>query len=110
VSQYNTRLAYALSEAARKFKNGVFQKNLARVVTRSNHQESLFENNKSYSPVYEYPCLLAIATISDLDVIQFDVTPACRHSTYKEENHIGQPDRYADPRKRNWVWHLFASW
>jgi len=49
----------------------------------------------------EYPHLLAIATITDLDVIQFDVTPACDHSTFKEEIHIGQPDRCADPRKRN---------
>ena len=58
----------------------------------------------------EYPHLLAIATISDLDVIRFDVTPACDHSTFKEEIHMGQPDRCADPRKRNQMWHLLASW
>ena len=48
-----------------------------------------------------YSHLLAIATISDLDIIQFDVTPVCDHSTFKEEIHMGQPDRYADPRERN---------
>jgi len=59
---------------------------------------------------FEYPRLLAIVTISDLDVIQFDVTPAYLHSTFKDEIHMGQPDRYADPRKRSSVWHLLASW
>ena len=29
----------------------------------------------------------------DLDVIQFDVTPAYLHSTFKEDIHMGQPDR-----------------
>jgi len=84
---------------------------MARVVSRSNHQESFIDHNKSFSPVtgLEYPRLLAIATISDLDVIQFDVTPICLHSTF-EEIHMVQLDRYADPRKRNWVRHLFASW
>ena len=37
----------------------------------------------------------------DLDVIQFDVTPVWLHSTSKEEIHMGQPDRYANPRKRD---------
>ena len=46
----------------RKFKNVVFEKNMARVVTRSNHQESVIDYNKSFSPVMglEYPRLLAM--------------------------------------------------
>ena len=89
----------------RNFKNDVFEKNMARVVTRSNHQESVIDYNKSFSPVMglEYPRLLAIAAISDLDVIRFDVTLACLHSTFKEEIYMGQPDLYADPKKSNWV-------
>jgi len=75
---------------------------MARAVTRSNHQESFIGHDKSYSPIMglEYPRLLAIATISDLDVIQFDATPACLHSAFKGGIHMGQPDRYVDPRKR----------
>jgi len=85
---------------------------MARVVTSSNQQESFIDCHKSFSLVVglEYLRLLAIPTISDLDVIQFDVTLACLHSTFKEEIHMGQPDDYADLGKRNWVWYLFASW
>ena len=41
--------------------------------------------------------LLSIVTISDLNVIQFDVTTACLHSTFKEEIYIEHPDGYVDP-------------
>ena len=79
-----------------------FEQNKARLVTRSDLQEPGIDYNKSCFPVVG----LESPRTSDLDVIQFDITSACLHSTFKEEIYIEQPDDHTDPRKRNWVWYL----
>jgi hypothetical protein len=49
---------------------------MARFVTRSNHQEPGIDYNKSFQLLWasSLPGLLVIAAISDLGVIQFDIT------------------------------------
>jgi hypothetical protein len=50
--------------------------------------------------------LLTLATICDLNIVQFNVTSAYLHGTLKEEIYTQQPDGYIAPRKENWVWRL----
>ena len=93
----------------RKFKNGVFEKNKARLVARGNHQRPGVDYNESFSPVMRLESLrtlLAVAAISDFDIMQFDVTSAYLHGTIKEELYMEQPDGHAVTGKENWVWKL----
>ena len=50
--------------------------------------------------------LLSIVTISDLNVIQFDISSACLHSTFKEEMYYGVARWLCRSQKRNWVWYF----
>jgi len=93
----------------RKFKNGVFEKNKARVVARGNHQRPGVDYNESFSPVMRLESLrtlLALAAIRDLDVVQFDITSAYLHGTLKEELYMEQPEGYKVVEKPDWVWKL----
>ena len=47
-----------------------------------------------------------MAAIRDLDIIQFDITPAHLHGAPKEELCTEQPDGYAAPGNEVWVWRL----
>ena len=50
--------------------------------------------------------ILALATIRDLDIIQFDIISAYLHGTLIEENSTKQPEGYVAPGKEDWVWRL----
>ena len=50
--------------------------------------------------------ILALATIRDLDTIQFDITSAYLHGTLKEEVYVEQPEGYIAPGKKDWAWRL----
>ena len=92
-----------------KFKNSIFEKNKARLVARGNHQRPGVDYNESFSPVMQLESLctlLAVAAISNFDIIQFDVTSAYLHRTLKEELYMEQPDGHAVTGKENWVWKL----
>jgi transposase InsO family protein len=105
-SMRTLRLGWVLH---RKFKNGVFDKNKARLVARGNHQRPGIDYNESFSPVMRLESLrtlLALAAIRDLDIMQFDITSAYLHGTLKEEIYMQQPDGYVAPGKENWVWRL----
>jgi len=93
----------------RKFKDGVFDKNKARVVARGNQQHHDIDYNESFSPVMPLASLhtlLALAVICGFDIIQFDITSAHLHGALKEEIYMGQPDDFVVPRKEKWVWRL----
>ena len=93
----------------RKFKNGTFEKNKARLVARGNHQRPGIDYGESFSPVMRLESLrtlLALAASRDFDIIQFDVTSAYLHGNLKEELYMEQPDGYAAPGRENWVWRL----
>ena len=90
----------------RKFKNGTFEKNKARLVARGNHQRPGIDYGESFSPVMRLESLrtlLALAASRDLDIMQFDVTSAYLHGNLKEVLYMEQPDGYAAPGKENWV-------
>ena len=55
--------------------HGIFEKNKARLVTRSNHHYPSIAYNKTLLPVMfkSLHALLAIAPIRDPDVLQFDI-------------------------------------
>ena len=81
----------------RKFKNGIFEKNKARLVARGNHQLPGVDYGESFSPVMRLESLrtlLSLAAIRDLDIVQFDITSAYLHGTLKEELFLEQPDGY----------------
>jgi len=93
----------------RKFKNGVFEKNKARLVARGNHQRPGVDYDESFSPVMRLESLrtlLALAAIRDLDMVQFDITSAYLHGTLKEELYMEQPEGYRVVGKSDWVWKL----
>jgi len=93
----------------RKFKDGVFEKNKARLVARGNQQRPGIDYDKSFSPVMQLESLcilLAMATIRNYDIIQFDVMSAYLHGTLKEEVYMEQPSGYLAPGKEHWVWRL----
>ena len=93
----------------RKFKNGTFEKNKARLVARGNHQRPGIDYGESFSPVMRLESLrtlLALAASRDFDIIQFDVTSAYLHGNLKEVLYMEQPDGYAAPGKEDWVWRL----
>ena len=91
------------------FKNGVFEKNKARLVARGNHQRPGIDYNESFSPVMRLESLrtiISLAATRDLDIIQFDVTSAYLHGTLKVEVHMEQPEGYVVPGKESWVCRL----
>jgi hypothetical protein len=93
----------------RKFKNGVFDKNKARLVARGNQKCPSIDYNKSFSPVMRLESLhtlLALAAICNFDIIQFDIISAYLHGMLKEEIYMEQPDGYIVPGKEDWVWRL----
>jgi len=103
---HTLRLGWVLH---RKFKNGVFEKNEARLVARGNHQRPGVDYGESFSPVMRLESLrtlLALAAIRDLDVVQFDITSAYLHGTLKEELYMEQPEGYRVVEKPDWVWRL----
>jgi len=92
-----------------KFKDGVFEKNKARLVARGDQQRPGIDYDKSFSPVMrlESLCvLLMMAAICNYDIIQFDVTSAYLHRTLKEEVYMEQPSGYLVLGKEHWVWRL----
>ena len=91
----------------RKFKNMVFDKNKARVVTKANYQR----HGIDYDEPLPRRCVLScfspyIAATRDLDIIQCDITSAHLHGTLKEDIYMGQPDGYTIPGKEARVWWL----
>src|SRR5258706_5932068 len=93
----------------RKFKNGTFDKNKARLVMHGNCQWPGIDYGESFAPVMRLESLhtlLALAASQDFDIIHFDITSAYLHGTLKEEVYVEQPDGYASPGKEWWVWHL----
>ena len=65
----------------RKFKNGSFDKNKARLVARGNYQRPGIDYGKSFSLVMRLESLrihLALAASRNLNIVQFDVTSAYR--------------------------------
>ena len=108
VSQYHTcpvfalRLGWALHW---KFENSIFEKDKAILVTRNNHEEPGFDYSKSLMPVIglELPRTSLYNGYKRLNVVQFDITSAYLHSTFKEDIYMEQPEGYPDRRKRNWV-------
>lgn len=93
----------------RKFKDGTFDKNKARIVARGNHQRPGIDYGKSFSPVMRLESLrvlLALAASRDFDIMQSDVMSAYLHGNLEEELYVEQPDGYAAPGKERWVWRL----
>jgi hypothetical protein len=93
----------------RKFRNGVFDKNKARLVARGNLQRPGIDYGESFSPVMRLESLrtlLALAAIRDLDIVQFDIMSAYLHGRLKEELYMEQPEGYVAPGKERWVWRL----
>ena len=73
--------------------NSVLEKNKARLVARGNHQRTGVDYDDSFSPVIcleSLHTLLALAAISDLDVIQFGTTPCYLYGALKEELYMEQ--------------------
>jgi len=92
----------------RKFQNGVFDKNKARLVARGNHQRPGIDYGESFSPVMRLEslrALLSLAALRDFDIIQFDITSAYLHGTLKEDVYMEQPNGYVE-RGKDWVWKL----
>jgi len=50
--------------------------------------------------------ILALVTIHNLSIIQFDINSAHLHSTLKEEVYMEQLEGYMAPGKKDWVYHL----
>ena len=93
----------------RKFKIGLFERNKGRLVDRGNHRCPSIDYGELFSPVVHLESLrtiLALLSVRDLDVIQFDITSAYLHWTLKEEVYMEQPEGYVAPRKEDWVWRL----
>ena len=69
------------------FKNGIFEKNKARLVARGNHQRPVVDYNESFSSVMRLELLrtLAVAAIRDFDI---NITSAYLHGALKEELYI----------------------
>jgi len=67
--------------------NSALEKNKARLVARGNHQRTGVDYDDSFSPVIcleSLHTLLAVAAISDLDVIHFGTTPGYLYGALKE--------------------------
>jgi len=54
--------------------------------------------------------ILALAAIRDLDIIQFDITPAYLHGMLKEGVHMEQPEGYVAPGKYGALRRAFTDW
>jgi hypothetical protein len=96
----------------RKFRNGVFDKNKARLVARGNHQRAGIDYGESFSPVMRLESLrtlLALAALRDFEVMQFDITSAYLHGTLKEDVWVEQPDGYVEPGQEDSVWKLLKA-
>ena len=92
-----------------KFKNGIFEKNKARLVTHGNHQLPGMDYGESFSPVMRSESLrmlLSLVAIRDLDIVQFDITSAYLHGTLKEELYVEQPNGYKVSGGVDRVWRL----
>ena len=75
----------------RKFQIGLFERNKGRLVARGNHQCPGIDYGELFSPVMHLESLrtiLALVAVRNLDVIQFDITSAYLHGTFKEEVYI----------------------
>ena len=82
----------------RKFKNGTFDKNKARLVTRGNHQRPGIDYDESFAQVIRLKSLctlLALAASNNLEIIQFDITSAYLHGN-RDGGHIHQA-KYISP-------------
>jgi hypothetical protein len=93
----------------RKFKNGTFDKNKARIVACGNHQRPRIDYGESFVPVMRLESLhtlLALAAHRDLEIVQFNITSAYLHGTLKEEVYVEQPDGYVSGDRMGWVWRL----
>ena len=82
----------------RKFKNGTFDKNKARLVARGNHQRPGIDYDESFARVIRLESLrtlLALAASNDLEIVQFDITSAYLHGD-RDGGHIHQA-KYVSP-------------
>ena len=89
------RLSWVLHQ---KFKNGTFDKNKVRLVTRGNHQRLGIDNDESFAWVIHLESLrtlLALAASNDLEIVQFDITSAYLHGN-RNGGHIHQA-KYVSP-------------
>ena len=106
VGMRTIRLGWVLH---RKFKDGPFDKNKARLVAHGNRQRPGIDYDESFVPVMRLESLrtlLALAASRDFDIVQFDITLAYLHGTLKEELYVEQPDGYVALGKEIWVWRL----
>ena len=106
-SMHTLKLGWVLQH--RTFKISLFERNKGRLVDRSNHRCPGIDYGELLSPVVHLESLrtiLALVSVRDLGVIQFDITSAYLHWTLKEEVYMEQPEGYVAPRKEDWVWRL----
>jgi hypothetical protein len=69
----------------------------------------VYATSGSFSPVMRLVSLrtlLALATIRNPDVIQFDITSVYLYVSLKEGICMGEPDGHVAPGQEGWVWRL----